>query len=409
MTQQEPALEATCLRGLLRYLGSGPRSQYRGHVTGLTRDDVDALLMWWALSKPVGALASRCASRPREISPSFEEFRREVSGELPGPPDAAASALLQAVTCDSAAFIVNEASGTWLSGPNRVLAKTLDSARTALRSAALHARGGLFEGPAQERLSVIDDALRTAPLREILNSPAGRARLNAHDRRQAAKARAPLYRLAWDCASTATAIENLEPEAIAALLQCELLPRLETWRLFELACLLDVAAALSAVTGDSCRLDMSFATTRPAARIGNLQVWWQRAIAARSRPYLDEGERKAADLASSLGVNAGTARADLTVERDGRVLGIVECKWFGNEASAPGAILEACGQIVGYARDAAWRQHESADDLLTRSVIALARRGPAPLRLGHGPIGCVGLDDLGGDALYPWASLIAAA
>lgn len=408
MTQREK-LEATCLRGLLRYLGSGPPSQYGGPVTGLTRDDVDALLMWWALSKPVGDLASRCASRPREISPSLEDFRRDVSGELPGPPDAAASALLQAVTCDSAAFIVNEASGTWLSGPNRVLAKTLDSARTALRSVALHARGGLFEGPAQERLSVIDNALRTAPLREILNSPAGRAKLNAHDRRQAAKARAPLYRLAWDCASTATAIENLEIEAIAALFRSELLPRLETWRLFELACLLNVAAALSAVIGDSYQLDVSFTPTRPAARVGNLQVWWQRAIAVRSYPDLDEGERKATDLANSLGVNAGTARADLTVERDGRILGIVECKWFDNEASAPGAILEACGQIVGYARNAAWHQKESADALLTRSVIALAHRGPAPLRLGHGPIGCIGFDDLGGDALYHWASLIAAA
>lgn len=365
--------------------------------------------MWWALSGPVGALAARCAMRPREIAPSFDDFRRETSGEIPGPPDAAASALLQAVTCDPGAFVVTESMGTWVSGPNRVLAKTLDSARSALRAAALHARGGLFDGPARERLAIIDDALRTAPLREILASPAGRARVTAHERRQAAKARAPLYRIAWDCTSAASAIENLEPEAIAALLRSEVLPRLEAWRQFELACLLEVADALTTATGATCALDASFTASRPAARIGDLEVWWQRAIRSRPDANLDEGERKAASLAASLGVTAGTARADLTIERAGRVLAIVECKWFGDESSVPGAILDACVQIVGYARDASWKQGEDLDAILSRSFIALARRGAAPFRAAHGPIGCFDLDDLGGAALQPWANSILAA
>lgn len=409
MTHAETLLEAMCLRGFLRYLGAGPRSPYGGPVTSLTSADVDALRMWWALSAPVGALASRCAMRPREIAPSFDDFRRETSGEISGPPDAAASALLQAATCDPGAFIVTESMGTWVSGPNRVLAKTLDSARSALRAAALHARGGLFDGPARERLAIIDDALRTAPLREILASPAGRARVTAHERRQAAKARAPLYRIAWDCASAASAIEDLEPEAIAALLRSEVLPRLEAWRQFELACLLEVADVLTTATGAACALDASFTASRPAARIGDLEVWWQRAIRSRPDANLDEGERKAASLAASLGVTAGTARADLTVERAGRVLAIVECKWFGDEASVPGAILDASAQIVGYARDASWKQGEDPDAILSRSFIALARRGAAPFRAAHGPIGCVGLDDLDEAALQPWANSILAA
>ncbi len=405
MTQAE-TLEAICLRGLLRYLGSGPRSPYGGPVSSLTSADVEAIRMWWALSGPVGALAARCASQPREIAPAFGDFRRETSGEILGPPDAAASALLQAVTCDPCAFVVTESMGTWVSGPNRVLAKTLDGARGALLAAARHAKGGLFDGAARERLAVIDDALRTAPLREILASPAGRARITAHERRQAAKARGPLYRLSWDCASTSLAVEGLDREAVAALLGAEVLPRLEPWRQFELACLLEISGALTKATGAACALDASFTPSRPAARVGELEVWWQRAIRRRPDADLDEGERLASSLAASLGVTAGTARADLTIERAGRVLGIVECKWFGDESSAPGAILEACAQIVGYARDAAWKQGETAEGILSRSVVAVATRGSAPLRAGHGPIGCIGLADLGGPSLQTWADSI---
>lgn len=406
MTYAETLLEGLCLRGLLRYLGGGPRSPYGGSLASLTPSDIDALRMWWALSDPVGKLARRCASRSREIAPTYDDFRRETSGEIPGPPVAAASALLQAITCDPGAFVVNESMGTWLSGPNRVLAKTLDSARIALRSAALHARGGLFDGPARERLAIVDEALRTAPLREILASPAGRAQITAHERRQTAKARAPLYRLTWECASSAYAIEDLESEAVAALLRTEVLPRLETWRQFELACLLEVSAALAVAAGGIYVLDASFTTSRPAARIGDLEVWWQRAIRRRPDEYLDEGERLAAVLAADLGVTAGTARADLTIESGGRVLGIVECKWFADESSATGAILDACSQIVGYARDVAWRQGEGTEALLSRSIVALAQRGPAPLRTGHGPISCISLEDLEGSALLEWADAI---
>jgi len=376
-------------------------------VSGLSYEDIDALRMWWALSASVGALAGRCATRPREIAPILDDFRREVSGDLPGPPDAAASALLQAVTCDPAAFVVMETSATWLSGPNRVLVKTLDTARGALRAAALHGRSGLFDGPAAERLTLIEEALLIAPLREILGSPAGRARIVAHERRQAAKAITPLYRLAWDCASALAGIEGLECERLSVLLAEELLPRMEVWRRFEMACLIEVGEALAAVIGEPCLLDASFSARRPAAKIGDVEIWWQRAIPTRPSLLLDEGEKKAEALAASLETAAGTARADLTLERAGRVLAIVECKWFREESSAPGAILDACSQLVGYARDAAHWQSENYDEILARSLVALAHRGSAPFKLGA-PVGCVALVDLGRTALAPWALAIAA-
>lgn len=409
MTDSERALEALCLRGLLRHLGAGERSPYGGPISSLRDEDTEALRMWWALSGPVGSLASRVASRPREISPALDDFRREVSGELPGPPDAAASAILQAVTCDSAAFVVTEAAGSWFTGPNRILAKTLDSARGALRAAALHARGGIFDGLARERLSLVDDALRVTALREILASPAGRSRIGAHERRQAAKARAPLYRLSWDCASALAGLEALEPESVAALLAGDVLPRLDTWRQFEISCLLEVAEALSAAIGVRCVLDASFAAGRPAAKVGHLDLWWQRSIPTRPEVELDKGEKITAELADSLGIAAGSSRADLTIERSGRIVAIVECKWFGAELSAPRAILDACAQLTGYARDSAFRQGEDSAAILSRSLIALAHRGNAPLRVGSGPVGCLDLSDLGSTVLVPWASAVAAA
>lgn len=409
MTHPASVLDALCLRGLLRWLGAGPRSPYGGPVALVRHEDVEALRMWWALSGPAGALAARIAARPREVSPALDGFRREVSGELPGPPEAALSALLQAITLDPAAFVVTETSATWLSGPNRVLAKTLDTARGSLRAAALHARGGVFDGPARERLALLDDALRVGPIRELLAMPAGRARIGAHERRQAAKARAPLYRLSWDCASSLAGIDALEPESIAALLMQETLPSMEAWRKFELAVLLEVGEALAAAMGSPFELDASFAAGRPAAHVGDLEIRWQRAISGRPDAALDPGERMARDLALSLGVEAGTARADITVERSGRVLSIIECKWFSDTASVSSAILDACPQIVGYARDAAHAQGESHDAILARSLVALADRGPAPLCGGAAPVGCVGLLDLGGAVLGRWAAAVVAA
>lgn len=404
MSSFETTLDALCIRGLLRCLGSGPRSNYGGPTASLTTADIEPLKMWWALSLPVGALATRCVARPREISSSLEDFRRDSSGEIPGSIDAAASVLLQSVTCDSSAFVVTEASSTWLSGPNRVLTKTLDAARGALRAAALHARTGIFDEMALERLTLIDEALRIGPLREIISSPAGRARIVPYERRQAAKARSPLYRLAWDCASSLAGIEDMNQESIAALLALEVLPKLEVWRRFELACLVEVGEALSGSIGEPCVLDMSFASGRPAARIADIELWWQRSIPSRPEEHLDEGEKLAINLAASLGIAAGTSRADLTIERSGRILGIIECKWFGDRSSTSSAVLDATYQLTNYARNAAYRQGENSEELLSRSLVALASRGNCPLRTTSGPVGCIEMSDLGQTALAPWAT-----
>lgn len=409
MTTASGLLDGLCLRGLLRHFGGRERSAYGGPVTAVRREDVGALRMWWALSDPVRELAERIASNPRQLSPALDDFRREVSGEIPGPPDAAASALLQALSCDPAAFVVTETSDTWLSGPNKVIARTLDTARGALRATALHARDGFFDEVSRERLAKVDSALRTGPMRAVLSSPVGRSKVVAHERRQAAKARAPIYRMAWRCASELAGIEELRPEVVSLMLSRELLPRLEEWARFELACVLEVSDALSAATGHPCALETSFRSDRPAATVGPFDVCWQRSIRSRPYPDLDEGERLAVDLSSSLGAAPGTGRSDIVVRRGERILSIIECKWFGSESSELSRIQEACVQLSCYARDCGWHQGEDPRGILERSLVAVGRRVKAPLRVGAGPVGCVGLGDLGGNALAPWAVAVAAA
>ncbi len=396
------SLDEICLRGLLRWVGKASPSPYAGSVETLKYEDLDALRMWWALSEPVGRLASRLVEKQREVSPTLDDFRREVSGDLPGPPDAAASMLLQTVTLDPAAFVVMEASSSWLSGPNKVLAKTLKTAQVALKAGALHARGGIFDQHANKRLALLDSALKVAPIREVLNTPEGRSRIVAYEKRQASKARSPLYKQSWICASILSNIEAFEVDTIKALLASDLLPGMEVWRKFELATILEVAEALSGATGDPVKLDASFAPGRPAATVGNLELRWQRSMPKRPNAALDPGEILASELALSLGVGKGTARADLTIERSGRILSIIECKWFSSPNSASSAILEATSQIVGYARDVAHTQGESASDILARSVIALAYRGPAEMHFGA-PVSCIDFSDFGAAKLLPWA------
>ncbi|ANP08917.1 hypothetical protein LGD64_002206 [Escherichia coli] len=399
------SLDEICLRGLLRWVGTGSPSPYSGSVETLRYEDLDALRMWWALSEPVGRLALRLVEKQREVSPTLDDFRREVSGELPGPPDAAASMLLQTVTLDPAAFVVMEASSSWFSGPNRVLAKTLKTAQVALKAGALHARGGLFDLHANKRLALLDCALKVAPIREVLSTPAGRSRIVAYEKRQASKARSPLYKQSWLCASILSDIEAFKADTIKALLASDLLPGMEVWRKFELATILEVAEALSGATGAPVVLDASFAAGRPAATIGDLELRWQRAMPKRPSAFLDPGEVLAGELAFSLGVSKGTSRADITIERAGRILSIIECKWFSSPDSAPAAILEATSQLVGYARDIAHAQEESDTGILARSIVALAHRGPAEMHFGA-PVCCIGFSDFGTANLAPWAAMV---
>jgi hypothetical protein len=406
----ESILDEYCLKGLLRSLNNqDKRLSYMGSIQSVADEDIQILRMWWALSFQIGDLARRCIEHPREIAYSLNEEQLITSGEVSGAIDASASVLLQMLTADSAAFVITDVTNSWLSGPNRLIAKTLLSAQEAIRDAALHANGGIFNNIAKERLRLIDDALRINAFKEILSTPLGRSKILAHERKQASRAQAPIYQIGWKSALLLYDLESLEKESIQSLLKSEVLPQMEVWRKFELACLIKICNVLSSVSGKSVQFDMSFTSKRPSAVIDDIKIWWQRTSNSRPISSLDLGEKISFDLAESLNILAGSPRTDITIEKNNRVISIVECKWFNSPESVSRAIIDACYQLTIYARNAAFHQNEDVNEILPRCLIAVAQRSKVPLVSGDGLISCVGLDDFESASLEGWAQKVISA
>lgn len=403
-----PRLDAVCVRGLLRCLGAGPRGPSAPATFRLKREDVDALRFWWSLSSSVGRLAERVRARPREIQGSLGAEERIAQGEIPGALDACATALVQTRSGDPSLFAVVEPAPTWLSGPNRLLALTLLDAERSIHAASRRMSGGIFSEIIAERMRLVEESLRVSALREILMTPAGRARLTPHERRQALKARAPIYRLAYEAAETLRGVESLDAATLAALFTESLLPALEPWRRFEIACVLEAGLALSRATGRTAVLDASFSSSRPCVTVGEFSVRWQTTVP--SRPYgdLDPGERMTRDLVASLGISGGSGRADAIVEKNGRIVSLIECKWFSDPSSATDAVWDACGQLTRYARDEAFLNGGSASALLEHSLVALADRGAVPVVTSAAPVGCIDLHGIEDGALDAWAARVIA-
>lgn len=70
------SLDEICLRGLLRWVGTGSPSPYSGSVETLRYEDLDALRMWWALSEPVGRLALRLVEKTKRSFPHLRRFQK---------------------------------------------------------------------------------------------------------------------------------------------------------------------------------------------------------------------------------------------------------------------------------------------------------------------------------------------
>ncbi|WP_230971296.1 hypothetical protein [Nitrogeniibacter aestuarii] len=407
MTREE-RLDAQCVRGLIRCLRAGDRAGLAASTVGARAEDVEALKFWWSLSDEVGELAERVRANPREIAGSIADEERISEGEIAGVLDASETARLQARVGDPCLFVVTEPSRTWLSGPNRVLALTLAEALRALSSGLSDYKGKAAPDFASRRLILLEEALRSSALREILSSPAGRTRLTSYDRRQAGKARAPLYRLAVEASESLRAVESLDEHALASLFTQTLLPAFEPWRRFELATLLACAEAVSKARSQPVELDPFFSSRRPAARIGEAEIRWQKVMPARPDSVLEPAELRARNLASFLGVTKGSGRADLTLELEGKVIALVECKWFGSPESVQGAVLEASPQLVGYALDEAHFNGTDPDILLSRSLLAVADRGKVAFSDGSAGLACADLSDMESGALAKWAAKVAA-
>lgn len=399
----EARVNALCIKALLRVFRVAPAAPFTPGSWRLDQADVESVALWWALSQEVRALAQRVVHNPRQMTTVTEPVERVLFGEITGSVQASDSVRLQLVTGDPTVFVVAEPSETYLSGPNRVVAVTLWEAYHLLSSAAKDG-GSQVERAVEERMATLDAALRVSAIKEVLSSPLGRNRLTPFERRQAAKMRSEIYRLAHVAASLLEDVRALESDALETLFGQALLPNLETWQRFELLCLLEAAFALGRATADPVLLDFAFTARRPAARVGPYDLYWQHGIPARPPEALDQGERLARDLAASLNVQPGTRRADVAVVAGGVLVALIECKWFQFVEGAGPAIADACDQLVAYSADQVHAAGGSAAELLGNSIVALAHRGPAPLAVQPAPVVCVALDDIEEAALDAWAN-----
>jgi hypothetical protein len=310
------------------------------------------------------------------------------------------------MTGDPSAFVVAESFDTYLSGPNRVLAVTLADAWHVLDAGSRDS--AVIGRAAASQMLLLESALRVAGVRGVLAASGGRRRITPYERRQTAKMRAYIYRLASMAASLLEGVQVLDASSLGELFGHALLPSLEMWRRFELACVLEVAFSLSKASGRPIALDIAFSPGKPVAVVGPLQIFWQYAVRPRIRSDLDEGEKMARDLAASLSVDPGTRRADIAIENDGTLVALVECKWFSSEGDARPATADACDQLVAYARDHVALHGGNAGTLLSDSVVALASRGSVPWVGPGSPIGCVDFADIESGNLDSWAAHLAA-
>ncbi len=400
MTAEERVSDRA-LRALLRVYRAAAPAGIKPKSWNLERTDVEAVAVWWALSPSVTELAARVVHHPREITTVSEAEERVTQGDIPGAINAGATVLHQIITGDPSAFVVAEHFDTYLSGPNRLLAVTLSEAWHLLDAAARDS--DVIKNIAGPQLRLLESAMRVGGVKEVLAAPGGRRRVTPYEKRQAAKMRAYLYRLAYAAAVLLDGVRVLDPPSLSVLFEQAVLPNLEPWRRFELACLLEAALSLSRVTGDPVALDLAFTARRPAATVGPFALHWQYSISPRALPDLDTGERLARQLASSLGVQPGVRKADIALEHHGDLIAMVECKWFQSPADAPGAIADACDQLVVYARDHVKKHGGNVVALLSDSVVALAFRGSAPLVLTGSLVGCVDFDDIENLELDNWA------
>lgn len=395
-------LDEMCTRAVLRVLRTPSAGAFGGAPGRLGRVDVEPLKLWWALSGQVQDLARRVHSRPREVAGVLADEERIVSGEVSGILRAVETARIQILTGDPSVFVVDEPTPTYLSGPNRVLAATLREADRVSAEYVTFARRTAFETTLTDGRRNIDRALRLSALREIALAPSG-ARLTPFERRQASKARAPLYRMAWAAAETLRGVEALDEAVVGRLFADGVLSELETWRRFEVACALEIALALHRRLGKPATLAPVFSADHPIAVVGEYEVWWQFSVLQRPFETLDPGEALVHDVLGGFSVSEASGRADIAVARDDEVRAFVECKWFEGAGRGRDAALEGVPQVVRYARD--YNHHHglgAPDALIGRSLLAVANRDPLPLVTSGGRLGCVDLADIEGGALDEW-------
>lgn len=373
-----------CISGIMRCLRSATiLGSDLANFFNASSLNIEMLRYYWALSSGIEEIAKTVVQSPRRLTTAitYEEFER--FGEITGSINAGATMLAQARTLNPTLFIVLEPSATSHSEPNHLVAWTLSEAFQILLSARRSYKQLDKYEWFNQRITLLEQALRNEMLHEILLASSGRKRPNGSVLRAASKARVPVYQKAIEVYDLLEGIERGQEEAILTCLSQTLIANLEYWQQLELATAFGAANALSSVTGLPVNLTFPIESGRPVATIGDYEIYWQYTINQRSRDQLDPTELWSRQIALGIGFKPSDSRADVVVRFSQKVVTVFECKYFESVSSLPQAVLDASNQIVRYARDLHPESDPLATQLLGMSCIVVAARGSYDEKVNH--------------------------
>ena len=370
------------VRTLMRYFRAGTSIAVNDVL--VLKADREMLVLHWAVSPIVSDLAQYLRRHPHEVRVSLQRRLVSESGSVRGRLDSGATALLQARTADPSLFVFDEPFRTHATGPNRVLAWTLNYAtQIARRFRQMLPANATYRTQTISSLRLLDDVRRMLPRlgSADLSSP------SANDVRMARTSRLLLYRKAAAAFELLRAVERLDAQAVETLLNGTLIGPVERWRQFELALTLAMAEAVAKATGSEARLRIVL----PGAAdvlidVGKYALRWQKAGPTFERPRREHWEERVVEILSEYGLSAGYDRPDVVLYEilSGRALAVGEAKYFENDDWTD-RLQDAIGQVVNYARGYETSQGD-VDAIIQRSIVALwSIKGQTPIATPRTP------------------------
>lgn len=393
---------------LLRYFRGG--AVIEGDAPRLDhRRDVDLLKGHWAVSGPVRALVRYVLDHPHEAQ-SLLTFRERID-------DAVARGRINAIKTWQyrlqsglrSAMVAQEPVRSFNTGPNLILAWVLREA------AAYTARLSSWQGSSSPYVTVIEQAqseMRSVQRIEALRDPLRAVSLGQRPGvgavRTAARARQPIYRLAFEAYHLMQGLERGDLDAMSTIARSALIAPLEEWRRFELAVGLAVGEALA--VADSAPMNLHLlagASTGPIITAGRFAIHWQQRTEHYTDPHLEPSEIITRDALKAYGMTLGGDRPDLiVVDRDaGVVASVIEVKYLAGD-TANARFREAVDQIVRYARG--YRAPGAASPLIARSLVALSHGAPVILDEDAGAPASIDFAGITRTELASWAARLAA-
>jgi hypothetical protein len=404
MTTDPKALNDICLRALLRYFRPDVQTSPFSKPT-LGKNDVTSLEVIWALSQTVKELTDCIIGRQRSLSETLVPETVISYGGISGAVSARETLLLQEQTLDPCVIVSEEINPSHVSPANQLVAWVLLHALDSLLVIARHV--DVAELPhISERISLLERALRTAPLRDLALNPVCRKKPTHFALRAASKSRQMVYAFALRAFTTLQKLEELDQKTLESVLSNALLSNLEDWQRFEMAACLKISDALSILVGVPFILDLSLSGKRPFAQLGEYSIAWQKSIKPRGQADLNQTELQLRHLAESVGVRPGSLRGDIALMKGPTIVALVECKWFTFEQSYTPAAWDACAQLQQYARDIFPNDEKQVERLLAHSLIVVRTSPDNQMRYRRfdslGKVNCAHFNDLDTPAIAQW-------